>query len=239
MEESLEELGVTAGYTAWAPLYDDDGNPLVALEGPAVRAWFGPLVSRRVLDNGCGTGRHTVALLEAGAATVVALDFTREMMARARAKLSPAGSRVLWVYHALPRSLPCRDSTFDLAVLGLVAQHVVQLERVLFDVSRVLVPGGRCILSALHPDRTAEGQRARFIDRETGQRRSISTVHRTIDQYLAAGRSAGLHLEGESTLVVPAELAEQLPRAVRYVGRKLGWVACWSRSVDDSRVSDP
>jgi malonyl-CoA O-methyltransferase len=233
MQEMLEELAVGPGYAAWAPRYDDDGNPLVALEGPSVRAWFAPLAGRRALDVGCGTGRHTAALLEAGAAEIVALDFTPEMLARARAKLASAGNRVLWVYHALPRPFPCRDGTFDLAVLGLVAEHVFQLERVLFDVARVLAPGGRCILSALHPDRTAEGQRARFIDPQTGQRRSISTVHRTIDEYLKAGRNAGLLIEGQSTLVVPPELAEQLPRALKYVGLNLGWVVCWSRPTGD------
>ncbi len=229
MQESSEELSVQAGYAAWAPCYDDDGNPLTALEGPAVRAWFGPLTERRALDIGCGTGRHTLALIEAGAAEIVALDLTPEMMARARAKTQSTHPRVHWVRHALPYPLPFRDATFDLAVLGLVAEHVLDLARALGDVARVLTPGGRCILSALHPNRTAEGQRARFIDPQTGLRHPIATVHRTIDEYLAEARSAGLQLEGEQTLIVPPELSETLPRAARYVGRNLGWVACWSR----------
>jgi hypothetical protein len=83
--------------------------------------------------------------------------------------------------------------------------------------------------SALHPDRTAEGQRARFIDPQTGRRRPIATIHRTVADYLAAARAAGLRLEGEQALVVPPELAERLPRAAPYVGRNLGWVACWCR----------
>ncbi len=229
MQESADELAVQAGYAAWAPLYDDDGNPLTALEEPAVRAWFGPLAGRRALDVGCGTGRHTLALIEAGAAEIAALDLTPEMMARARRKIEGVRARVHWIRHALPGPLPFRDATFDLAVLGLVAEHVADLAGALSEVARVLRPGGRCILSALHPDRTAEGQRARFIDPQTGLRHPIATVHRTIDEYLAAGQIAGLRLESEQTLVVPSVLAERLPRAARYVGRNLGWVACWSR----------
>jgi malonyl-CoA O-methyltransferase len=232
MKETDDELPVQAGYAAWAPYYDDDGNPLTALEGPAVRAWFGPIAGRRALDIGCGTGRHTLALLEAGASEVVALDLTPEMMARAREKNRGAGARVHWVRHALPGPLPFRDATFDLAVLGLVAEHVVDLARALEEVARILTPGGRCILSALHPDRTIEGQRARFIDPQTGLRRPITTIHRTTDDYLAAARTAGLRLEGELNLVGSGELADRLPRAGRYVGRNLGWVACWSRPRD-------
>jgi malonyl-CoA O-methyltransferase len=228
--ETDEELPVQAGYAAWASMYDDDGNPLTALEGPAVRAWFGPIAGHRVLDVGCGTGRHTLALIEAGASEVAALDLTPEMLARARFKLPEmAGARVYWVRHALPAPLPFRDATFDLAVLGLVAEHVAHLARALGEVARVLLPGGRCVLSALHPDRTAEGQRARFIDPQTGLRRPITTVHRSAADYLAAGRAAGLKLEGERTLAVPPDLAARLPRAGRYVGRNLGWVACWTR----------
>jgi SAM-dependent methyltransferase len=63
-EESTDELPVQADYAAWASCYDDEGNPLTALEGPAVRAWFGPLEGRRALDLGCGTGRYSFALTE-------------------------------------------------------------------------------------------------------------------------------------------------------------------------------
>jgi SAM-dependent methyltransferase len=224
--ESPEELSVQAGYAAWAPCYDEDGNPLTALEGPAVQGWFGPLRGARALDLGCGTGRHLLPLAEAGA-RVWALDLTPEMLRRARVKLR--GHRVGWVRHALPRPLPFRASTFDLVVMGLVAEHVADLSRLLAESARVLARGGRCILSALHPDRTAAGQRARFIDPATGQRRPIVTHHRTIDDYLRAAAGAGLALEGEETLVVPPALAERLPRAVPYLGQPLGWVGCWSR----------
>src|SRR6478735_2395705 len=81
--EADDELPVREGYAAWASCYDDDGNPLIALEGPAMRRWFGRVAGRRALDLGCGTGRHTAALVAAGA-DVVALDFTPEMLARAK-----------------------------------------------------------------------------------------------------------------------------------------------------------
>ena len=222
------ELTPREGYAAWAPCYDSDGNPLMALEGPAVQALFGPLKGKRALDLGCGTGRHTGALAEAGA-EVVALDQSAEMMALARLKV--VGRDVRWVLHALPAPLPLPDATFDLAVLGLVAEHLADLDRLMVEVGRVLRPGGRCIVSDLHPDRTAEGQRARFIDPDTGVRRPITTWHRTVEEYLSAGASAGLHLGGERTLVVPPELGEQLPRARRYVGMPLGWLAWWTKPI--------
>jgi SAM-dependent methyltransferase len=221
-----EDLSVEAGYTLWSACYDDDGNPLIALEGHAMASWFGDLTDRRALDLGCGTGRHTRTLLEAGA-SVVAADLTLAMLKRARAKL--ADHSVDWLRIALPGPLPFGDGEFDLVVLGLVAEHLVDLDGTLTEVARVLRPGGRCLLSALHPDRTAEGQKARFIDEETGDRRHIETVHRSIADYLDAGSKAGLSLVEERTLVVEPSLSVKLPRAERYVGKALGWVVFWER----------
>ncbi len=222
-------MPVQDGYAAWASLYDEDGNPLIALEGPAVRAWLGPIADRIALDIGCGTGRHTEAILDARASLVVALDLTPEMLERARLKL--AGRSAHFVRHRLPQPLPFRAETFDLVVLGLVAEHLdtPALALALGEVARVLKHGGRCILSALHPELTGEGQTARFIDPNTGLRRLITTYHRTEDEYLQAADRAGLIREAVRSLVVPAELAERFPRAGRYVGRNLGWVACWSK----------
>jgi SAM-dependent methyltransferase len=226
--EAPEPLNPLEGYNAWAPWYDADGNPLIAIEGPVVHAWLSRLAGRRALDLGCGTGRHTLALVQTKA-IVVAVDQSPAMLALARAKLREHD--VHWVRHALPAPLPFPSEAFHAVVLGLVAEHVQDLGALLAEASRVLAPGGRLILSALHEDRTAEGMRARFIDPVTGLRRPVVTYHRTIADYLEAATRVGLGLVEERTLVVPAALAERLPRAEPYVGKPLGWAARWEKAV--------
>jgi malonyl-CoA O-methyltransferase len=226
LREAAAELPPREGYDAWAACYDDDGNPLIALEGPAMGALYGPVAGQPVLDVGCGTGRHTLALAREGA-QVTALDQSPPMLALARAKVQ--GYPVTWLMHALPAPLPLLPAVFVLTVLGLIAEHIPDLTGLLREVARVLRPGGRCLLSALHAEQTAAGMRARFIDPRTGKRQPITTYHRTAAEHHAAAGAAGLEPVTEQTLFVPSALAEQLPRARRYVGQRLGWIGCWAK----------
>jgi SAM-dependent methyltransferase len=73
------------GYDQWAATYDTDPNSTVAADDLAFPRLWSALRGQRVLELGCGTGRHTTRLL-AQDNTVVALDLSAEMLARARAR---------------------------------------------------------------------------------------------------------------------------------------------------------
>ena len=106
---------VRHGYDRWAAVYESDANPLPALEAPVVRTAIGDVRGQSVLDLGCGTGRHTAWLAEAGA-SVTAVDFSEGMLAEARRK--PGMESVRFLAHDLHDPLPISDDSFDLVVSG-------------------------------------------------------------------------------------------------------------------------
>ena len=113
---AMDRLPTREGYDRWAACYDDEDNPLIALEEPKVAELLGPVSGLRILDLGCGTGRHALRLAAAGA-NVTAVDFSEGMLARARAG---AGTLALdFRTHDLTRPLPFaelpRPSINDLA----------------------------------------------------------------------------------------------------------------------------
>src|SRR5690242_16204150 len=83
--KSVEILSTKDGYDRWAAVYDDDGNPLVALEEPLVDQLLPDVNGLHIADVGCGTGRHTMRLASRGA-RVIGIDFSEEMLRRARVK---------------------------------------------------------------------------------------------------------------------------------------------------------
>jgi demethylmenaquinone methyltransferase/2-methoxy-6-polyprenyl-1,4-benzoquinol methylase len=100
-----------------------------------------------VLDGACGTGDLALAAVEAGAAQVTGLDFSDEMLARARRK-APA---LAWVQGDL-LALPFPERTFDAATVGFGVRNVADLELALRELRRVLRPGGRlAILEITQP----------------------------------------------------------------------------------------
>jgi malonyl-CoA O-methyltransferase len=91
--QRTEHVAVREGYDRWARVYDHDGNPLVALDERVVPGLLGDVARRRVADVACETGRHTTHLADADA-RVTAVDFSRGMLGRARARI---GGRVAFV----------------------------------------------------------------------------------------------------------------------------------------------
>jgi 2-polyprenyl-6-hydroxyphenyl methylase/3-demethylubiquinone-9 3-methyltransferase len=98
----------------------------------AIRQALEPLPGRRVLDLGCGKGRFSRPLADAGA-EVVGLDLSASMLAEAVG---------LPRVRASARRLPFAASTFDAVVAVEVFEHLAAIDDVLMEVRRVLRPGG-------------------------------------------------------------------------------------------------
>lgn len=182
----LPEYGVGAGYAEWADSYDDPGNDAVAIEQPVVRRLLDELPDGPVLDAACGTGRHTEYLLTAGR-EVIGVDASEAMLARARDKLPGTDFR-----HGELTALPLPDASVGGAVCALALSHLPELGPAVAELARVLRPGGRVVISNLHPFATGVlGWCAVFADAEGGRSMIPEYAHLAGD-YLAAFASAGL-----------------------------------------------
>jgi malonyl-CoA O-methyltransferase len=211
------DISTREGYDLWSAVYDTDANPLVALEEPQVEAAVGEVRGLKVLDVGCGTGRHALRLARAGA-VVTGVDFSDGMLAEARRKALETGLGVTWVQHDLATALPFEYGAFERVVCGLVLDHVKDVAGLFAEMGRVCAARGRIVVSVMHPSMMLLGVQARFTDPASGIKTYPASVPNTISDYVMGAKRAGLKIESMSEYRADEALVARAPRAARYVG---------------------
>ncbi|HTY50200.1 MAG TPA: class I SAM-dependent methyltransferase [Steroidobacteraceae bacterium] len=102
-----------------------------------------------VLDIGCGTGSLAIlARSRVGiSGSVVGMDASAEMIARARRKADRAGVKVEF-YEAFAQALPLPSAQFDVVLSTLMLHHLPKPAHARFasEARRVLKPGGRLLV---------------------------------------------------------------------------------------------
>ncbi|NKC11964.1 MAG: methyltransferase domain-containing protein [Gammaproteobacteria bacterium] len=202
-------------YDRWSQVYDADANPLIALEGPVMRQAVGQVHGLRIADLGCGTGRHTLWMANAGA-SVVAVDFSSGMLASARAKT--AGLKVAFSVCDLNKPIALASAFYDMVVSALVLEHLYALDIFFAEIQRLLRPGGSAIISAMHPAMFLRGSQARFIDPVTAERIEPGSVPHSLSDFVMAIINAGLTLCDMAEHAPDETLAVHYPRAEKYIG---------------------
>jgi ubiquinone/menaquinone biosynthesis C-methylase UbiE len=113
------------------------------LEAPRLLRMGGSVPGGAALEIGCGRGVGAQLILELfGAATVDGFDLDPRMVALARKRLAPRGSRArLWVGDATAIAAPnaAYDAVFDFGII----HHIPRWRLALAEIARVLKPGGR------------------------------------------------------------------------------------------------
>ena len=122
-----------------------------------------------------------------------------------------------FVVHDLHQALPFEAAAFDRIVSGLVLEHLDDLAFVFGEARRVLKPGGRAVVSAMHPAMFLRGAFARFTDPRTGESVSPGSHPHSLGQFVMSAVRAGFALDAVEERAPDAAFAARYPRAERYV----------------------
>ena len=183
----------------------------------------------RVVDIACGQGLATRALLHAGAASVVGVDSSREMIDIAASRTEPMAA-ISYVVDDAQRLSTCADESFDGVTCQLGLMDIPDLTATLSSVHRVLSPGGWFVFVIGHPcflapDATTQlgagGRPARLLNGYLGERfwrssnphgvRRAGHYHRPLATYLNALTAAGFRLEAVDEPRASSLLAAEQP----------------------------
>jgi len=207
----IERVDVKVGYDLWAETYDTTANPVVAMDARDTMALLAPARGERILDAGCGTGRHLGALLEAGSEPI-GIDFSSGMLSVARRRYPS----VPFITGDVGERLPFETGYFDAILCALIGEHLTDLAVTFDELHRVLREGGRLVFSVYHPQMAAAGKEAHF--QRNGTEIRLGAMRHTLDDYLSAMQRAGFQGISRRESLGDEQLGADVPAGASLLG---------------------
>ena len=158
-------------YDIWSSTYDKSPNATVMMDELKFPVLYADWSNKKILEIGCGTGRHTQRLVEQSN-TVVGIDLSEGMLSQAKKKLPEVN-----FIHADFFAYEFEKHSFEKILVSLVLEHMDDLNLFFQKVHDIVVPHGEILISDLHPERIANGSFARFQNSEGEEIHLSSTAH--------------------------------------------------------------
>lgn len=220
-KEGYKKVEVIEGYDVWAPTYDGERNPLIALEENITLNLIGDIRNQQVLDLGCGTGRYCELLAKRGA-KVVGIDPSSKMLEYARRKITSSCRFEVRLGRIEDADFP--TSCFDVVVSALTVGHILELEPVIREVSRIIKSRGRLIISDMHPYWFVSGyDYVKFFD-ANGQEYRIPEYAHLFDEYWNLFTKFKFTVEDVKEPRIDNILVESFPNLIKYKGMPLALI---------------
>jgi 2-polyprenyl-3-methyl-5-hydroxy-6-metoxy-1,4-benzoquinol methylase len=176
-------------YNVWASQYDTNENKTRDLEQHALRENLSPLSFDNILEIGCGTGKNTAWLITR-AKMLTAVDFSDEMLAKAREKITSL--HVNFKQADINNDWTFGHGLYDLITFSLVLEHIANLDHIFAQAAASLKTGGHIYIGELHPFKQYSGSKARF-DSENGLQVVECFTH-NISEFVHAAKKYGFSL---------------------------------------------
>jgi SAM-dependent methyltransferase len=155
-EQTRDAWNVNATY--WDEFMGEGNDFVEVLIWPPTQRLLALQTGQRVLEIACGNGLYARKLASLGV-DVVATDFAPEMIARARARPSPAAGKIEYQVldatdEAALLALGERASgkrPFDAAICMMGLMDMSEIAPLMRALARLLRPGGRFVFAIMHP----------------------------------------------------------------------------------------
>lgn len=165
---------------------------------------------KRVLDLGCGFGWHCRYAREHGASSVIGIDLSEKMLARAKEINADPG---IEYRRSAIETVDFAAGEFDVVISSLAFHYIEHFDRIVQKIARWLVAGGEFVFSVEHPIFSAcpaqdwcygdDGKPLHWpVDnyRQEGMRQSqwltgdVIKFHRSIERYVNTLLDGGFQL---------------------------------------------
>jgi predicted TPR repeat methyltransferase len=207
-------MSIEKAYNIWASQYDSNLNLTRDLDKKCTIKTLKNLDFKNVLELGCGTGKNTEWLLNK-AERIIGLDFSQEMLHKAKAKIFD--KRVLFKKVDLTKDWEIENNFVDLITASLTLEHIENLNHIFLQANLKLKKNGLFFISELHPFKQYSGSKAKY-ETENGIKELEVYIHH-ISEYIDTAKNNGFKLiELKEWFDESSE--NEIPRLISFVFKK-------------------
>ena len=208
-------------YNIWSKFYDQYPNPTVAIDELKFPSVYSEIENQNVLEIGCGTGRHTIRLIQQGN-NVTGVDLSEGMLDKAKAKIN--SPRVTFVHaDILKDEIP--NGPFDVAIMSLVLEHIDDLDLFFNKVRKLLKNESKFYFSEIHPFRSQKGVLAHFKT-ESGEEISLAGKSHADETVIKSALRSGFKVIEKRNILGTNELVDINEKWSKYVDTPM--IQIWS-----------
>jgi ubiquinone/menaquinone biosynthesis C-methylase UbiE len=152
-------MSIEKSYNSWAEQYDTNENKTRDLDRKATIETLSKYDFDNVLELGCGTGKNTEWLITK-AKDIIGLDFSEEMLDKAKSKIK--SDKIRFQQADLKKPWEIENGFADLITCSLTLEHIEDLDFIFNQAHQKLKVGGKFFISELHPARQYLGSKAKY-----------------------------------------------------------------------------
>jgi len=143
--------------------------------------------AKRILDLGCGTGRHIIALAKKGF-QIYGLDVSPTALKETKERLRQEGLKAKLELENIYKKLPYRDNFFDGVISIKVLHHgrILRIKKLVEEIERVMCPGG--ILMVEVPKKEKDYTRKKSREIEPGTYISLKGPEKGVSHHIFASK---------------------------------------------------
>ncbi len=184
----LKDTDPEQAYDLWATTYDSQpDNLMLALDTTLFNSFLDEVVikDKKLIDIGCGTGRHWQEILSRKPAYLTGYDVSAEMLAILKSKFpDQTASRLT------DNQLNEVDASVDLIISTLALAHIPDPGNAMKEWVRILKAGGDIVITDYHPDALQKGGNRTFTHND--RLVAVKNYVHSIEQVTILAKQLGL-----------------------------------------------
>lgn len=121
------------------------------IEWKAIKSILPDLKNKRIIDLGCGTGRFSFLFESMNPKNIVGIDLSEKMIEIGLNNAKTNNSVVKFVHSNIENLSKIETESIDFVFSSTTLHYIKDLDNIMKQINRILVLGGTCIFSVIHP----------------------------------------------------------------------------------------